>query len=745
MSNQFNEGDEIFNNFEITHVRGGENKSGFGVVYIVKNKITGIPLALKTLQNENISIKDLNEFKREIYPWIELSEHPNIVSAFTVDLDDNKRPYLLMEPIFPNEQNHLTLTEYIESEDISEEQILKWCIQFCNAMEYVNQKGYTHGDVKSDNILISDGIVKITDFGLVQLIDEPTTNEQYNYYLSYGLTGSFDISYDIYSFGIVIYQMINKGRLPLDGANNEKIKIYNETGEFPFINSDLYPIIKKCTQTDSKKRYPSFNDLNNDLIKLLYEKYSQKIERPKLIDFGYIKNSHQGHVASIFNDIENCKKYYDIAISNSEDEIILFSYALDLMYLHEFSDALPYLLRLKETPGIIPLDRIYFNIGRCYHEEVCLYKSIEYYKKTIKLNNDFLKAYVNLGNVYKDFGLYEWALDCYEFVLCYDENFPEALVNIVDLYEKMKDNKNYKKFKSKLDDNIINPSLKYNVGLFFKEGNVSKFLKSMIEASKTYVSQIPALDKLLEFHLDNGNMAEANECFDEIFKLTNDVDLLTDLCFSYKDHDHYTESVIKIDYLYDNLEDNKEYVLLKKSRLIKDNDRTAAIDICKKLVQEDYSDEFKSKVYITLGILYSKINKNDSMNYFLKAYSLNSKNIYPLLDLSTHYARMGKYETAEGYIDKGLEIDKTNYKLLFNKARLCQDQFKYEEAIKYYNKCLMRNPTSEVYGFASYCFIKLSLLEQSAVYLKLAINISESGEYLKYLILYLPLLIGLNS
>lgn len=488
MSNQFSEGDEIFKNFEITHVRGCENKSGFGIVYIVKNKITGIPLALKTLQNDNISINDLNEFKREIYPWMELSEHPNIVSAFTVDLDDNKRPYLLMEPILPNEQNHLTLTEYIESEDISEEQILKWCIQFCNAMEYVNQKGYVHGDVKSDNILISEGIVKITDFGLVQLIDEPTTNEQYNYYLSAEFTSSFDISYDIYSFGIVIYQMINKGRLPLDGANNEEINIFNETGEFPFINSDLYPIIKKCTQTDSKKRYSSFNDLNDDLIKLLYEKYSQKIKKPKLIDFGNMKNSHRGHMASIFNDIENCKKYYDIAISNSEDEIILFSYALDLIYLHEFSEALPYLFRLKESPGILPLDRIYFNIGRCYHEEVCLYKSIEYYKKTIKLNNNFLKAYVNLGNVYKDFGLFEWALDFYEHVLNHDENFPEALVNIVDLYEKMKDDENYEKFKSKLNDNIFNPSLKYNVGLFFKEKNVSKFLKSMVKASKTYES-----------------------------------------------------------------------------------------------------------------------------------------------------------------------------------------------------------------------------------------------------------------
>ena len=37
------------------------------------------------------------------------------------------------------------------------------------------------GDVKSDNILISEGIVKITDFGLVQFIDESATNEQYNY------------------------------------------------------------------------------------------------------------------------------------------------------------------------------------------------------------------------------------------------------------------------------------------------------------------------------------------------------------------------------------------------------------------------------------------------------------------------------------------------------------------------------------------------------------------------------------
>lgn len=124
---------------------------------------------------------------------------------------------------------------------------------------------------------------------------------------------------------------------------------------------------------------------------------------------------------------------------------------------------------------------------------------------------------------------------------------------------------------------------------------------------------------------------------------------------------------------------------------------------------------------------------------------MNPKSIYPLLDLSTHYAKAGEYKIAEEYIDKGLEIDETHYDLLFNKAHLCQDQFKYEEAIKYYNKCLMKSPTSDVYGFAAYCFIKLNILEHSAAYLKLAMNLSESEEYLKYLILYLPLLLGLNN
>lgn len=68
MENQYEIGDEIFDNVIVLGRFGGEGKSGFGVVYLVMEKSTGFTLALKTLQKATISIKDFNKFKNEIVP-----------------------------------------------------------------------------------------------------------------------------------------------------------------------------------------------------------------------------------------------------------------------------------------------------------------------------------------------------------------------------------------------------------------------------------------------------------------------------------------------------------------------------------------------------------------------------------------------------------------------------------------------------------------------------------------------------
>ena len=745
MTKQYEIGEEIFDNIIVLGRFGGEGKSGFGVVYLVVEKTTGFTLALKTLQKDNISISDFNKFKEEIIPWIELS-HPHIVKAFSIDLDDNKRPYLLMEPVFPDEHGRQNLTDFMNNE-LSEEQVLIWSIQFCYAMDYVNKQGLIHGDIKPDNILISREFVKITDFGLVKSINDQS-KDYYGtpFYLApESWEGTKNVQSEIYAFGMVLYQMVNSGTLPFDGLMDCEWENFHKNGKIPKLDSDLYPFIEKCLEKNPKDRYSSFNELNNDLMNFLDKKFNKRIDEPELEDIGNIENLNQGHLAAILGNVKNCKHYYEIAIANSNNnKSYIYNYALDLILLHEYEDALKQLEKLTKDPDSIPLDRIYFNIGKCYHEGICLYKSIKYYKKAIEINNYDLKAHTNLGNVYKEYGFFEEALIEYKFVLNQNPCFPQALLNIVDLFDKLDNEEKFKEYSEKLNSIQQNPQINYYSGVFLKKQNILKFLTSMDNATEEYNYQIQALIQLFEFHLNNGNLSEANLKFDEIFKLTDDVDLLTELCFTYKKYDKYEEALIKIDYIYNNLEKYKEYALLKKSSLIKEYELNTAIEICNSLINEKYDNEFKSKVYITLGNLFLKINPKISLEYFLKSYELDSKNIFSLLNISSHYANNGDYEIAEQYIDKGLIINKTHYDLLFNKARLCQDQFKYDEAIIYYNKCLKINPTNEVYGLASYCFIELGMIEQSGMYSELAMNISEENEYLNYLILYLPFLIGFD-
>lgn len=745
MGREYEFGDIIFDDVMVLERCGGNDSSGFGVVYLVMDKNTGFCLAMKTLQRDKFSIDDFEKFKKEVIPWIKFSNHPNIVKAYTIDLDDNKKPYLLMEPVFADEFNRKSLTDFMD-DDLREEQILKWSIQVCYAMDYVNHQGYYHGDIKPDNILISNGCIKITDFGLVGLIED---NDEANYgspcYIApESWEGIKNVSSDIYSFGMVMYQMINSGVLPFDGITNFEWENFHKTGEIPKLNSDLFPLVSKCLEKEPQKRYSSFNDLNHDLINILYEKFNQKIEKPVLEDIGNIENMNKGHLAAIFGDVVNCKKYYDIAILNSKDKSFIYNYALDLISLEEYSDALIQLNILLENPDKIPLDRIYFNIGKCYHEGICLYKSIKYYKNAIKINNNDFKAHTNLGNVYMQYGLFEDALTHYNYVLDKNNEFQEALVNISELYRRMGDKTNFDFYTSKLKDITSTPLTNYYLGVYLKNIDVLSFLISMGDATEEYTYQIPALIQLFEFHLSKGSISEADNKFKEIFQLSGEnIDLGISLCFLYGRYEYYEEGIIKLDYIYE--KSSEDRILFEKSVFLGQYDLQRAIIFSKNLIKEINDDLLKSKVYVNLGYFYSKINVEKTFDFNLKAYNINPKNISSLKNLATYYANNGDYFFAEMYVDEGLEIDYWNNELLLIKSKLCSSQFKFDEAIDFYNKCLKLNPTSEVYMHISACFGMLQNFEIALIYLDLAFNISEEDNLnFEWASLYIPILYALE-
>lgn len=742
MTKQYEIGEEIFDNAIILGRFGGEGKSGYGVVYLVAEKTTGLTLALKTLQKEQISITDFDRFEKEIKPWVDLSHHPNIVKALSVDLDNNNRPYLLMEPVFPDEFGRQNLADFMD-DNLNEEQILIWSIQFCYAMDYVNQQGFIHGDIKPDNILISNGFVKITDFGLVKSLSD--SSKRYEGTIAYlapeSWNGTKNVSSEIYAFGMVLYQMVNSGELPFDGLTENEWEDFHKKGEIPKMDSDLYPFIARCLEKNPNDRYPSFNELNQDLIDLLKEKYDKTIDKPELEDIGNVENLNRGHLAATLNDAENCKKYYDIAIKNTKNPLFVYNYALDLISLEKYHDALIQLMKLVENPDSIPLDRIYFNIGKCYHEGICLYESIDYYKKAIKINNNDFKAHVNLGNVYKDYGLFEEALMHYEYVLNQDPNFPQALLNIIDLSDKMGNEEQFRKYSERLSHIQQTPQINYFSGLFLKDYDLLKFLTSMDNATGEYSYQIPALVQLFEFHLGNGNIDEANGKFDEIFELSENMELMISLCFSYSEYGHNDVAIEKIDLIYQEFNYEKE-ILFDKSLILAEFNLNNAITLCKELLNEDINNKLKSKVYVNLGNFYLKRDYEKFHDYNLKAFHLNPKNITSLKNLSTYHAIKGEFLFAEDYVDLGLKINKNDYELLYIKAKLCKDQFRYKEAIKYCNICLKIKPTSEVYMFAAACFGLIECPDESLFYLNLASNICEKSEFFKIYDLYFSLLLA---
>ncbi|MBI5574595.1 MAG: tetratricopeptide repeat protein [Elusimicrobia bacterium] len=173
-------------------------------------------------------------------------------------------------------------------------------------MEYANKKlgGIVHGDIKPQNILITeDRIVKITDFGLTKSAGKEAKG--LFYLLKKGATilqsgprgtlpwiapeqftsNEIDTRADIYSFGIVLYQMFTGGypyvvstATPEEFvANHCKLKPIPPLKFNSEIPEELNSLVLKCLEKDTKNRFQNFTELKNELSDIYYETTGEKI------------------------------------------------------------------------------------------------------------------------------------------------------------------------------------------------------------------------------------------------------------------------------------------------------------------------------------------------------------------------------------------------------------------------------------------------------------------------------------
>lgn len=268
--------------FKVLEVRRG----GFGAVYVVIDEQFQARWALKTFQARYLwNDEDRKRFEREALTWLTLDRHPFIVTA---------KGLLLIEglPCLWLEYAPYNLAQFIQVGPLDTELALIFAVQFSDGMFYAHQKnGIVHRDIKPSNCLLSETeaglggfpVLKVTDFGLARAFAEaqerslelsgvdPQIRSQFTtvggtpQYMSpeqFRVGAVLDTRSDIYSFGVMFYEMLTKDLPPVGFLAHSHITKYCGSGSIP---RDLKEIILQCVQPDPRERPKDFGELRNQL------------------------------------------------------------------------------------------------------------------------------------------------------------------------------------------------------------------------------------------------------------------------------------------------------------------------------------------------------------------------------------------------------------------------------------------------------------------------------------------------
>jgi tetratricopeptide (TPR) repeat protein/tRNA A-37 threonylcarbamoyl transferase component Bud32 len=457
----YKKGDLIGQKYEVYDILG---MGGFGIVYLVYSHETKEPYALKTFRDEFIEDKQVRDrFRKEAQVWIDLERHPYLVRAYFVD-EISGRLFIAMEYIASDERGLTSLDDYLKRRPPDLAQTLRWAIQFCYGMEYAYLKGIrAHRDIKPANILIGqDKAVKISDFGLVGIVGGSKRisgvklgnlkNDEGVYQTIEGIAlgtppymapeqflnaAACDEKSDIYSFGIVLYQMATGGNLPflpnLPGniPHEEIFKswylLHSQT-PVPKLNSPLYPVIQGCLSKDKKKRYSSFGELRKELELLLKRTSGESIKPPELKEFGLWEWNAKGLSFDRLGRFNEALQCYDKALEIDKTLPVLWNNkGLALNHIGKYQDAIPFFekaLKINSEFGFawnnkgISLE----HLGH-YDEAICCYD------KAIEINPLHIEAFYNKGNAFRAMGHLEDAINCYDKALQIDPSYASGLNN----------------------------------------------------------------------------------------------------------------------------------------------------------------------------------------------------------------------------------------------------------------------------------------------------------------------------
>jgi serine/threonine protein kinase len=241
-----------------------------GKVYRVEDRKIKEEIALKLIKPEIASDKKtIERFSNELKIARKI-RHKNVCGMY--DLNEEKGTHYITMEYVPGED----LKSLVRRVKFDIGTSIKIAKQICEGLSEAHRLGVIHRDLKPSNIMIDkEGNARIMDFGIARSLS------------SQGITGAgimigtpeymspeqvegkeVDPRSDIYSFGVVLYEMVT-GRLPFEGDAPLSIAVKHKSEEPPDprelnaqIPEDLSRLILKCMEKENVKRYQSAGEVS---------------------------------------------------------------------------------------------------------------------------------------------------------------------------------------------------------------------------------------------------------------------------------------------------------------------------------------------------------------------------------------------------------------------------------------------------------------------------------------------------
>ena len=266
----------LISNLGRYEVLGELGQGAMGVVYKARDPLIDRVVAIKTI-NLSLAMDEKDEYEGRFYQEARAAgrlNHPNIVTIYDVGKSGDVA-YIAME-----------LLEGRELRDIMNEgpllpidQVLNIVAQVAQGLAYAHEHEIVHRDVKPSNIMvIRDGHVKITDFGIARMESSSVRTQtgmvlgSPKYMSPEQVMGkTIDPRSDIFSLGVMLYEMLT-GQAPFDGENVNAIMYQTLNAVTPppnTINPDVPEmvnfIVAKALAKGVEDRYQNAKDFAADL------------------------------------------------------------------------------------------------------------------------------------------------------------------------------------------------------------------------------------------------------------------------------------------------------------------------------------------------------------------------------------------------------------------------------------------------------------------------------------------------